>query len=427
MKPSRSNHVKILIEPSGYALTNMGDIAMLAVGVNRIKALLPQSELSIVTTAPDRLGKLFPGTHPVDAHHFASWRYLKVLPVSHRFLGLRLKQQLEALDGKLRFAFPETARAMIRFNARVAGHGIPGVDNFWNVVQQSNAIIATGGGYFTDSFLFMANGVIETLRLAQGKSKPFALFGQGLGPLTDQAVKAKFGKIIRNAAVIGLREGIKGPDFLKGFNVNPAHITITGDDAIELAFNENLETGLALGFNIRATDYSGISDGQLAFFHKMLPGLAAELDSPILSLPIETKPKDADQPAIQKAIPSGFLANATFSPNEPADIIREVGKCRVVITASYHAGVFALAQGIPVIALVRSEYYRDKFLGLRNQFGEGMGIINLDEVEAPQYFRASLRTMWTRAEDYRKSLLASAKIQIEKSRQAYRAFFSKFQ
>ena len=30
---------------------------------------------------------------------------------------------------------------------------------------------------------------------------------------------------------------------------------------------------------------------------------------------------------------------------------------RLVITGSYHAGVFALAQGVPVLALAKSAYY----------------------------------------------------------------------
>ena len=35
----------------------------------------------------------------------------------------------------------------------------------------------------------------------------------------------------------------------------------------------------------------------------------------------------------------------------------------VEVTGSYHAGVFALAQGIPVVGLLQSAYYEQKFIG----------------------------------------------------------------
>ena len=48
----------------------------------------------------------------------------------------------------------------------------------------------------------------------------------------------------------------------------------------------------------------------------------------------------------------------------PQLVIDRVGECKVVVTGSYHGAVFALAQGIPVVALVKSPYYVNKMAGL---------------------------------------------------------------
>ena len=66
-------------------------------------------------------------------------------------------------------------------------------------------------------------------------------------------------------------------------------------------------------------------------------------------------------------------------PTSWVDVFEQIGFCRVLITGSYHAGVFALAQGVPSICVAQSQYYVDKFVGLADQFGEGCRVIQLQE------------------------------------------------
>ena len=49
------------------------------------------------------------------------------------------------------------------------------------------------------------------------------------------------------------------------------------------------------------------------------------------------------------------------------------------MTGAYHAAVFALAQGIPVVCLSNSPYYLAKFQGLEDLFGVGCTIVTLSE------------------------------------------------
>ena len=49
--------------------------------------------------------------------------------------------------------------------------------------------------------------------------------------------------------------------------------------------------------------------------------------------------------------------------------ITTIARCRLVVTGSYHAALFALSMGVPAIGIATSRYYEDKFLGLADQFG----------------------------------------------------------
>ena len=59
-------------------------------------------------------------------------------------------------------------------------------------------------------------------------------------------------------------------------------------------------------------------------------------------------------------------------------VIKQTARCRVVVTGAYHAAVFALAQGIPVVCLSNSPYYLAKFQGLEDLFGSGCTIVTLE-------------------------------------------------
>jgi colanic acid/amylovoran biosynthesis protein len=103
----------------------------------------------------------------------------------------------------------------------------------------------------------------------------------------------------------------------------------------------------------------------------------------------------------------------------PAELVRRVGRCRVVVTGTYHGAVFALAQGIPAVGLAQSEMYFDKFRGLAAQFGDGCQIVRLDDTQFPQRTAEAIKELWLSAESLRPQLLASSARQIELGRSAY--------
>jgi polysaccharide pyruvyl transferase WcaK-like protein len=103
----------------------------------------------------------------------------------------------------------------------------------------------------------------------------------------------------------------------------------------------------------------------------------------------------------------------------PAQVVRRIQLCRLVVTGSYHAAVFALAQGISAIGLARSSYYLQKFQGLADQFGRGCHVVHLGDPALPATFARTADEAWSAAEHLRPQLLAAAAHQIELSRAAY--------
>ena len=91
----------------------------------------------------------------------------------------------------------------------------------------------------------------------------------------------------------------------------------------------------------------------------------------------------------------------------------------MVVTGSYHGGVFALSQGIPVVALSRSDYYDAKFHGLADMFGTGCSVLRTDDPCFESALEDALNESWAQAPALRPILLKSAGAQKRSSREAY--------
>jgi polysaccharide pyruvyl transferase WcaK-like protein len=91
----------------------------------------------------------------------------------------------------------------------------------------------------------------------------------------------------------------------------------------------------------------------------------------------------------------------------------------VHVATTYHSAVFALSQGIPVVAMSGSAYYDNKLLGLRGQFGEGCAVLETSDGALAARVEAAVDEAWENAPRLRTSLLEAADSQIRASREAY--------
>jgi polysaccharide pyruvyl transferase WcaK-like protein len=108
----------------------------------------------------------------------------------------------------------------------------------------------------------------------------------------------------------------------------------------------------------------------------------------------------------------------------PREVASRVSTCRILVTGAYHLAVFALSQGIPVVALSSSAYYDDKFIGLDDMFaGIGLELIGLDDPHFEERLHTALRAAWSKAPEVRETLRQQALAQIEASKKAFERVF----
>ena len=107
-------------------------------------------------------------------------------------------------------------------------------------VRAADLVVASGGGYVTDTWWWHAAGVLSLLRLAQRLGKPTAMFGQGVGPISERgrggsrALRAQARAVLPRLAVLGLREDRIGKDLAISLGIPAGAVAVTGDDALEL-------------------------------------------------------------------------------------------------------------------------------------------------------------------------------------------------
>jgi len=287
----------------------------------------------------------------------------------------------------------------------------------------ADLIIVTGMGGITDAFPAYANDLLQTLQLAVRRRKYIAMLGQGFGPLENPRLVARARSVLPFVNFIGLREERASRPLLQSLGVASGRIMTTGDDAIEMAYHLRCDRlGDHIGVNLRASDYSGVGHALYEPLRKVLLNAAKTWQISLVPIPISFVPGEADTETIRHLtdVDNNQLQAAATPLASPEAVIQQIQRCRLVVTGSYHAGVFALANGIPVIGLARSAYYIDKFLGLSALFGDGCQTVLLGDRDFVKSLEIAIVRLWEAAEHIRPSLLREAARQIQLGHEAYR-------
>jgi colanic acid/amylovoran biosynthesis protein len=276
-------------------------------------------------------------------------------------------------------------------------------------------------GGLNDAFADSACPLLDELEAVLRMGVPVVAFGQGIGPITDPELMEKARTVLPRLKLIGLREGYTGLPLLESIGVPGDRICVTGDDAIELAYHRRTSSlGDAIGVNVRLAGYAGTDEDTVNKLRDPLRRAAQALASSLIPVPISLHESDSDLETADMLL-CCQSQGSTGTIESPEDVVDLIGRCRVMVTGSYHGGVFSLAQGIPVVGLVQSPYYRQKFTGLQERFPAGCRMIDLRRPVASGEIEDAIRGAWESAEEVRGSLLEAAACQIELSRAAYQA------
>jgi polysaccharide pyruvyl transferase WcaK-like protein len=367
--------MRILVDQGGYEMLNMGDVSMLQSCVLRLSKQWPEAEIMVIARSPADLAPYCPDAIAVEPT--SNQMVARFLPSKYRPVMQSIVPHLSGrlARGRAVQSPPHTVLAAVR---------------------AADVVVAAGGGYVTDAFRWHATGVLGVLSLAQRLGKPTAMFGQGIGPIRQQILRIQARSVLPRLVVLGLREGRTGPDLALSLGVAPDAITVTGDDALELIANTGTATGHALGVNVRMTGYAGVDPALAAQVGEAARRAAAALGAPLLALPVSRRVADADLEAIR-----GILLNGHPHPDAifddlatPQDLAVAAARCRAIVTGSYHAAVFGLAQGVPVVCVTKSSYYDGKFTGLQALFPGACFVVPLGSPELADRLRVAIDEAW---------------------------------
>ena len=409
---------------------NMGDVSMLQVAVTRLKRLWPSASIEVLTESPENLRKYCPGAKPLPRtvrdlwigdreglNSFMFTRFFKNLPDS---ISSRLSGGIRTLE----LRWPKLLSLLIRcrpllgdgggdFKARLIA--------FLETMEDADLFVVCGAGGFTDDCRMWNWSTLNTSEAFIRRNIPVIMFGQGIGPLSDVEVLSKAKTVLPEVKLITLRGGRGGPAILESLGVDASQVLTTGDEAIELAYEaRSQDLGQGLGINLRVASYAEIGSDFVDKLRPILQQFARRHNVSLIPVPIAFHQRASDHLAIQHLL-AGFddQSDGGATLDTPLKVIQQVSLCRVVVTGAYHAAVFALAQGIPVVCLAKSPDYIAKFLGLEDQFGRGCETIFLDEPEALEKLADAIDRAWQSAELVRRSLQEAALRQIQLSWEAY--------
>jgi polysaccharide pyruvyl transferase WcaK-like protein len=416
--------MQILIEPGSYTCMNMGDVAMMQVCVSRLAKLWPDAEFGIVTQSPERLALFCPKARAIIESGKEYWFEDKLFGTATSFLPPGLRARLQGGEIWLRAGWPGAVSSLLAAKRRLKAIDRRGLRGFVKAVLRSDLVVASGMGMVNDEFRDRALQMLATLEMANQQGIPTAMLCQGLGPVSDIELMAALKRVLPKVRVISLRESVYGRQVLQALNYPTERLSFAGDDGLQLAFeNRTPDIGRSIGVNLRVAKYSQIEGAMVSAMRRALESVAAKLQTAFIPVPILFR--DDSDVKTAAALVSGYEDPTCGSPlMTPLDVIQRIGRCRVVVTGSYHGAVFALGQGIPAIAVAKSRYYLGKFKGLKEQFGDGCQLIDWsDHVESEELVSAIERA-WVLAAESRPLLLKVAEHQIRNATDAYRNLYA---
>jgi polysaccharide pyruvyl transferase WcaK-like protein len=387
----RADAPRVFIDWASNEVANLGDAAMLQALVQRLRRHWPDAIIAVPTTEPEGLAALDGDLTPLRTYPTALGR----LP------GL-------ARSGAL---------AAHRLVGPASGRGQLGA-----AVAAADLVVAAGGGYLADPFGRPAHAVLAVLQAGQRHGARTAALGQGLGPVDGALLRRHLARVVPGLDLLAVRDrgSVRLADTLG------VAARLTGDDAHEIAVTGQVATGTRVGMCLRLAGYAGLGPDTIPLLRN---ALSSTLEgAPVSIVPIARGRNESDVNTTTTVLDDPRIGDvASSTPDTPAALRLAVSDCRVMVTSAYHAAVFALAQGIPVVALATTPYYVAKFGGLADLFGaDACQILDPADPGGPNgpgttltaALARALRTAHELSPDRRQQVVAAAMSQADAGRVA---------
>jgi polysaccharide pyruvyl transferase WcaK-like protein len=431
--------MRILFDQVVYDMRNKGNVALLQVALNRIHGMWPDASLEVLTLSPHILKFYCPTAEPVRPDGQDEWfkkrgRYDLMHEVVPRWIWRIIFELREEIWRRRssRTSKPTLESLSDAKNPALRddidtkhNHKLHNKKNYVELIVGTDLFIVTGAQHMSDAVRDNALEALDRLETAIQNDIPTAMVGQGIGPIKNADLINRARSVLPRVDMIFVRDNTSSPQLLTSLNVNPSRVCMTGDDAIEMAYQARTESlGNGIGISWRSAPYTELNNRHLQVVKMAIKKAVEKYQARLIALPISHSAHELDDQFIRQLV-TGYpnSSNQWLRFDSPVDIVKNISNCRLVVAGTFHAVVFALAQGIPAIGLAKSEMYMDKFLGLVDQFGPGIQIIYLDDDKLQDKLGNAIDTAWTSAERIRPKLLESAKTQIQLGQTAYRKLY----
>lgn len=428
--------IKILLYAGTATLENVGDVAMLEVGISRIRQPFPNAELTLFSKNREAvqqiLGKDIQTISPNTRNLF--FKNSKLLPIYNR-LPSRIREFLKPILQKYRYSYFD--HFYRRLLGRVTSKQREELNQFVNTVQKADILVFTGMGsihYRSASGFNIFNLVGWCLSL----KKKVVMMGQGIGPIKKGSRLDKLAqKYLPKVNLIGVREKFSYEN-VQAYGLDETKICLTGDDALALSHYDTVTPDrtenqlFRIGLNLR-------TNHQTAFLFEETQSVissvnAVALDRKYQILPLILNPDSSgDQKLVfddylfdqcQELFDEKVLLDYTDQRkiSLPKETIRKIKGTDLVITFAFHTAVFAIASGVPVICVYKTDYYYQKFMGLLSFFDIPELILEFDA----DNFRAHLEEKMNYIAQNRAALIEKMLVKRRNVNQYTTAFYTKF-
>ncbi|WCO68429.1 polysaccharide pyruvyl transferase family protein [Iamia majanohamensis] len=358
---------RILVLASG-GVGNVGDDAITVRAVERLQARLgPDVALDLVTDGPQPPG----GLGPV--------RWLG--PLTELLPGLD-HEQLGRLDAA-------TAAAADRLRV---GQGA------WHALDPAayDAALLLGGGSLVSEW---SHGLVAPRALLAAALRraavPYALSGQGIGPLDDAADRSLVAGLLAGAVAVACRDADSATLARALPGVDPTRVVVTGDDALGLApeGGDGPDRRPSLVVTVRSAPYVGGEEhhGAARAWARAADALAAERGWDVVGLALnrqDPEPEIATLADVRATTPLQARWHLVECSTDPRLLVAEVARAEAVAAQSFHAALLALAAGVPAVLAATTPYYRAKARGLAAQAGLPEALAVDDPADLPDSLAA---------------------------------------
>jgi polysaccharide pyruvyl transferase WcaK-like protein len=418
--PRTTSKPRILVDCANYFSDNEnnGDKAVFSVAARRLFEIWPDANMTWITLDAHLIRRIMPDVSPHTLQTRHTWRLFdgakKVRAADH---------PPRVIDRLWRWMMHKKFLAKASLRSWRAAQAYQDQKKLLEIYQNTDLVITLGGGAFSDHFAGHAIGLLDTLEGGMAFGVPTALLSCGFEQTHNLMLNKKARSVLPDLSIIGCREGGFAPGYLESIGVDAANYAITGDEAVEMAYQMRpAALGDAIGVNIRQSSYAELErDDILQQLSDVLFRASRTLNAQLIPVPISMF-GPSDPQSIMKILPAQDPeSNGGADLDTPEKVIQQVGRCRLVVTGSYHAAVFALSQGIPVVSFAHSHHYLKKFAGLVTQFGQACTLIDLStngqfDIELDR----TIMKLWNMADELRPGLLHAAQEQVQAGRNLYK-------